>query len=350
MFQGKKIACISDIHLGVHQNSQEWHRYHLDLAVWLRDSLIKNSIKDIIIAGDIFHNRHEVGVTTLHVAREFFDILKQFNIVAITGNHDCYYRDNSKVNSIKVLQQDNFVVYDSIHTAVVSKRKIAFCPWGTDLSDIPECDVVVGHFEITNFKMANNHVCEDGWSSFDLLKKCKKVITGHFHLRDERTYEDAKTILYLGSPLELDLGDRDTLKGYTILDLEDLSLKFIENKLSPKHVKLFLSDIKAGVYKSVALRDLIKNNHIRLVVDMKFADSDVDLLLAKLNMLAPTHIRVEYDLPIDTVNESLTSDIENISSLVSVQTVLQEYVNALDIQTSKKEIYSKCLEYYSLFQ
>ena len=347
MFHGKKIACISDIHLGVHQNSQDWHKYHLDFAAWFRESLIKNSIKDIVIAGDIFHNRHEVGVTTLHVAQEFFNILKEFNIVAITGNHDCYYRDNSRVNSIKVLQRENFVVYDDLHVINAFNRDISFCPWGTELEDIPECDIVVGHFEITNFKMAGNHVCEDGWNSIELLKKCKKVITGHFHLRDERTYDDAKTILYLGSPLELDLGDRDTSKGFTILDLENLSLKFIENTISPKHVKILLSDIKNGKYKAAILKNLIKNNHIRLVVDVRFADSDVDLLLAKLNMLDPTHIRVEYDLPAEAndINKA-----NNISALVSIQTVLQEYVNALDIQTSKKEIYSKCLEYYNLFQ
>lgn len=349
MFQNKKIACISDIHLGVHQNSQEWHKYHLELAKWFRDSLTENSITDIIIAGDIFHNRHEVGVTTLHVAQEFFDILKPFNIVAITGNHDCYYRDNSKVNSIKVLQKDNLTVYDTLHVENCFNKKVAFCPWGTDLSDIPQCDVVVGHFEITNFKMANNHVCEDGWNSIDLLERCQKVITGHFHLRDERTYEDSKTILYLGSPLELDLGDRDTTKGYTILDLNNLTLKFIENTVSPKHVKIYLSDLKAGKYKAATLKGMIKNNHIRLVVDVKFADSDVDVLLMKLNMLNPTHIRVEYDLPVDTLNESV-NEIESISSLVSIQSVIQEYVNALDVQISKKDVYNKCLEYHSLFQ
>ena len=31
-FSSNKVACISDVHLGVHQNSQTWHNIALDFA------------------------------------------------------------------------------------------------------------------------------------------------------------------------------------------------------------------------------------------------------------------------------------------------------------------------------
>ena len=74
-FSSNKVACISDIHLGVHQNAHTWHEIALDFARWLDQELKLRDIKDIIIAGDIFHNRHEIGVNTIHCARKFFDIL-----------------------------------------------------------------------------------------------------------------------------------------------------------------------------------------------------------------------------------------------------------------------------------
>ena len=38
-FSSNKVACISDIHLGVHQNSQTWHNIALDFARWLDKTL-----------------------------------------------------------------------------------------------------------------------------------------------------------------------------------------------------------------------------------------------------------------------------------------------------------------------
>ena len=102
-FNKSNICCISDIHLGVHQNNSSWHKILLDWVKWLDKQLIENDIDDIMICGDLFHYRDEIAVNSLHIANEFFDILKRYNIVMITGNHDCYYKDNSLVNSLSIL-------------------------------------------------------------------------------------------------------------------------------------------------------------------------------------------------------------------------------------------------------
>ena len=73
-FKQPKICCISDIHLGVHQNNSSWHKILLDWANWLNKELEKRKIKDIMICGDLFHYRDEIAVNSLHVANEFFDI------------------------------------------------------------------------------------------------------------------------------------------------------------------------------------------------------------------------------------------------------------------------------------
>ncbi len=82
-----------------------------------------------------------------------------------------------------------------------------------------------GHFEIQSFKMNQYKVCTEGIKSRDLLKHSPLVITGHFHLRDERKYRDG-TILYLGNPFQMDFGDVDSSKGYYILDIKNSDYKF----------------------------------------------------------------------------------------------------------------------------
>ena len=125
------------------------------------------------------------------------------------------------------------------------EREITFCPWGTTLSQIPKSDIVFGHFEIQTFKQNSFKMCDDGMTSKELLERCNLAISGHFHLRDERVYDEG-TILYLGNPFQMDFGDVDSTKGYYILDLNTLKYEFTENTISPKHKKIYKSGVCGG--------------------------------------------------------------------------------------------------------
>ena len=115
MFLSNKICCVSDIHIGVHQNSSMWHNITLNWARWLAKNLKKHNVKDIMICGDLFHYRDEIAVTTIQVAQEFLSILSDFNIVILSGNHDAYYKDNSNVTSLSILKGwPNISVYQCI--------------------------------------------------------------------------------------------------------------------------------------------------------------------------------------------------------------------------------------------
>jgi len=324
MFKQKKIACISDIHLGVHQDSQKWHNIALDFADWLDQTLIKNNITDIVIPGDIFHNRHEIGVNTLHTAQRFFEKLKKYNIVALTGNHDCYLRDKSDINSISILRNSNITIYDQLHVQEVFGKKIVFCPWGVPVDKIPTCDLIFGHFEISNFRMNQFKICEHGLETSSLLSKAPLIISGHFHIREQRDYPNKKTILYLGTPFELDFGDRDQDKGITLLDLETFELTFIKNTLSPKHKKLKLSEIIENINSDYLTQNL-KNNFINLNIDKNIDPYKLDTLLTTLAQYRPQH----------TVS-------------IDIDTALEEFVDLLDTPVPKKDILEKCIEIYKL--
>lgn len=343
----KNIACISDIHLGVHQDAATWHKLHLDYALWLKTTLTDNDIHDIIIAGDVFHNRHEIGVSTLHTAKLFFETLSNFNIHIIPGNHDCYFRDNAKVNSISILHAKNITIHNTLHCQQIGDIEFAFCPWGTELEDIPNVDVIIGHFELLNFKMNMNIVCDHGWNSSQLLEKSKLVLTGHFHTRQERTYGNNGVVVYLGSPLELEWGDRDSAKGVTILNTKNLSLNFIENDISPKHIKIKISELQNNTINIKNLKKYIKGNHVKIIVDVKFADANVDALLYKLNTFEPLQLKVEYELPAE---DAVDIDTLEQTKMISIESTIREYVNALEVAASKEDVYSKCIEYLNLFQ
>ena len=90
--------------------------------------------------------------------------------------------------------------------------------------------------------MNSYKLCETGHKASQLLEKSSLVFSGHFHYREEREYKEGN-IIYVGCPFELDFGDRDTTKGYYVLDTSNLTYQFIENNVSPKHKKYTVTDL-----------------------------------------------------------------------------------------------------------
>ena len=105
--KNNKVLFFSDLHLGVHQNSQTWHSICLTIAEWIKIVMQKNNLDTIFFAGDVFHDRHEIGVNTLHVATKFFDILKDYYIHILPGNHDAFLSSTVEVNSVEILARDS---------------------------------------------------------------------------------------------------------------------------------------------------------------------------------------------------------------------------------------------------
>jgi len=238
-FQKSDICCIADLHFGVHQNNSMWHSIAHEWAVWLDTELKSKNIKDIFILGDFFHYRSEIAVNTIQFATNILNIWKNYNIVILVGNHDSYYKDRVDVNSLSLFDGWSNVTVISEPTKITSYGKeLLICPWGTSSEELTKSDIIFGHFEIESFKMNQFKVCTDGAKSKDLLKNTDLVLTGHFHLREEREYKNGK-ILYVGNPYQMDFGDVNSTKGYYILDIKNKQYNFYENSVSPQHKRTF---------------------------------------------------------------------------------------------------------------
>ena len=59
-----EVGVFSDPHYGVHRNSEIWHKIALDHAKWAAEQFKQRGIKDIIIPGDIFHDRNDIAVNS----------------------------------------------------------------------------------------------------------------------------------------------------------------------------------------------------------------------------------------------------------------------------------------------
>jgi DNA repair exonuclease SbcCD nuclease subunit len=332
-----KIGCFSDIHLGISQDNKEWHNIALNFADWASQEYKKNKIKDIIIPGDIFHNRSYISVETLSITKAFFDYFKDFNVYISTGNHDCFKKDTSDINSISILDGWNniTVVENEPQTfETICGKQICLVPWGSLLKDIPKSDIVFGHFEIDSFYMNSYKLCEHGLSYKDLFKISSLIVSGHFHKKDHRKYENGE-IVYLGSPYQHNFGDIKDSRGIYILDTETKNFQFIENFISPKHFKISINEDLS--------EDIIKNNFISLIIDNQTDEEKIIEFKGKIASLNPKIIKVHYnesdkDVKIFDDNKELgTSDLMKS---------IEDYIESLKPE-NKKEVVEYIKEMYN---
>ena len=337
-----RFAIFTDLHLGVHQNSSTWHNIALKWADWFVEELKSKSIKNILFLGDFFHSRSEISVNTIHASSEFLNRFKDFNLFMVVGNHDSYYKQKSDIHSLSILTgYPNITIYDKTITTSICDKKVTFCPWGFSYDDIEKSDIIFGHFEIESFKMNAHKLCEVGVKPKQLLKKADIIFSGHFHLNEEREYDEGK-IVYVGSPFQLDFGERDSRKGYYIIDFNNLSYNFYNNEVTPTHHRLLLSEIINDEDIDEGVKEIIKNNFIKLVIDKPIDQKIIDKIIHNCSICSPLSMVVDPLINYEITNDLKDSDLSGID----ISKAIVEFVNLLDIK-EKEEVTKHTLFLYN---
>ena len=340
-----KIALISDIHFGCRTNSEKYLKISEDFFMdTLYNTLKDNQITDLRILGDLFDNRNSINTRTmnsvLNVFRFFKNNLPNLKIKCLLGNHDIYYHNRVDINAIECLREfDNVEIVSSVEKEVIEGKSILMVPWITsNTSDIYEnfihhanskdkIDYLLGHFEIQNFEMVPGIKDENGLQQ-SKFNNFTRVISGHFHLRDTQG-----SISYLGCPYQMNWADYGNNKGIHILDVETNELEFIENKQSPKHVKIYVSDIakvQKDKKKQKALFMSAKNNFVKVIIDNKYKDSAIIKIVTQLETLKPIRLDIDNQY-VDDLELSSDADAE-IKDLNDPLSFLLEYCKNLELQ------------------
>jgi len=339
IFKNNKVAVISDLHIGVHQDSPVWHDIILNYFKWFKEQLINKNIQDIVICGDINNNRNEISVNSLHVIYQVFNMLKEFNIKIIIGNHDLFYKNKNDINSLNLLKGwNNISIIDEYSIIDYKDKKISFCPWLTNVDQIQPSDILFGHCEINGFHMNHIKICTFGAQTEDYLKQSKLIISGHFHIRDERNYKDG-TIIYTGSPYELDWGAINNTKGIYIVDLNDSTYEFIENNISPKHKQIKLSELIANNSLTPEFKKDIENNFVKFIVDKEIETEKLDKLTNILHTLKPLDLYIEFD------NQETNLETNYEFTGIDIIGAIEEFIKMMDIQ-NKEDVLAYTLDLY----
>lgn len=325
MIKKTNVAIFSDLHLGVYGNSEKWHDTALKWTDWIINELNQKKIKDILFLGDFFDNRTEISVQTIHIASQIIEKFKNFNLFMIIGNHDAYYKNRSDVHSLGLVRgYNNITLIDKNLEFEAFNKRFLMVPWNNNIPD-NSYDYIFGHFEIQTFKMNNYTVCNHGLNPLDMLSNgANAIFSGHFHNRNSKKYKEGN-IHYVGSCFPLDFSDEANIKGYHILDVENGSLNFFENEVSPRFIKTYISKIKSLDVKS------IKNNIVKLVIDEEVDDVKLEKVTNLLNKLKPWQLTIDYNV----TNKSL-NDVESVDS-INIKEMFDEFYEQLGLDEDQLE-------------
>ena len=223
-----KIAIITDTHYGARKGSTHLHNYfQLFYDNIFFPTLEKENIDTIIHMGDVFDSRKSIDYQSLEWAKQVvFEPLRKYKVYAITGNHDCYYKNTNHVNSPELLLNDysNILTFSKATEINIDGLDILLLPWinsenydeSLEAIQNSKSKIAMGHLEINGFKATRGHMMEDGMDT-DVFSKFNSVYSGHFHTRST----DGK-IYYLGNPYEMYWNDVNDTRGFHIFDTDTL--------------------------------------------------------------------------------------------------------------------------------
>ena len=230
-----KIALINDTHFGARSDSQLFFDYFMKFfdEVFF-PYLLENNIKTVIHAGDLMDRRKFVNFNILNQVRErFISKLHEYDIEfhCILGNHDVYYRNTNKVNSLRELFSDDVSVYETPVIKNFDGLDIALVPWinkenyneSVDFIKNAAAPILIGHLELDGYQVMRGIKHVGGMRS-DIFDRYEKIFSGHFHCR-----QDSGNIYYLGTQYQITFSDLEEKKGFHILDTDTRDIEFIEN-------------------------------------------------------------------------------------------------------------------------
>ncbi len=234
-----KIAILNDTHFGARGDSQLFFDYFMKFFDDVFFPYVKeHNIKTIIHAGDFMDRRKFVNFNILNQVRtRFIDKLKENDIEmhCIIGNHDVYYRNTNYVNSLRELFSGDIKIYEHPEVVKFGSLDIAFLPWvnkenkeeSVDFIKTAASPMLIGHLELDGYEVMRGikfQSISGNGMNHTLFNRYEKVLSGHFHCRQERN-----NIYYMGTQYQITFADLQETKGFHVLDTETREIEFIEN-------------------------------------------------------------------------------------------------------------------------
>jgi len=277
---------------------------------------ITNNISKFVIGGDLFHGKSIIHALAQKVALQFFRQYKDITFYVLDGNHDLSSRGVEYVSALMSLDSEASVVHITEKTVI---EDVLFVPYGSSMiNDIKQSSskVLVSHFGLDEGLLNSGISIKADIKLSDLRDKYKLVLLGHYHKPQEIIEEDF-SLYYVGSPIQLDWGEKGEEKRFLVVDTETLSVISIPTKNYKKYVEITITNQNQKDAIETAKKEMADGNSVKLI---------------KLE-----NITIE-GVPADIVINKVEQDVTNrgITSSMTEEARFEKYLEIHEIKEKEK--------------
>lgn len=279
-----KILILGDLHLGYRNSNIVFFDMMKDFFTKTLFPYIKdNGIEVVLQLGDVHDRRKSIDfIIAAWIANNLFKWFENEGIEfwSIVGNHDSYYKNtisidgmsqlSERLNYVHIIKEPTLLTFDN--------QKFMMVPWICDenreacakavAENADSNSFLLGHFELSGFEMVRGFKSDVDCLDRGVIRKWRKVFSGHYHLTSERD-----NIIYVGTPYELNWNDYGDKKRFFVYNTEDSSIEEIPTKSSIfKKVAITTENLKTsfedctGKFVKVSIEDGMKPKELEKIL------------------------------------------------------------------------------------
>lgn len=298
-----KYIFIADLHLAAYSNDPVISGIpeKLFFTMTVLDNIIeyarKNEIKNIVIAGDIIHTKSIIHSVAQSMFLDFIRKNNDFTFIIIDGNHDMSSRSGQGISALKFC--DNEINVKMFHNADIYED-LWLVPWNPDtmVKDITSGsskNFLVSHLGVTEAKL-NSGISIVSDIKLKDFKKYKHCFLGHYHKP-----QSLGNISYIGSPIQMDWGEKHEEKRFMVLDSETGEIESIPTIGYRKYFEFDLTKENKDIVLETCGTLQNDGHHIKLNKVEEFDTNDID---NKFRVV----VSVEKDITDRGIKSSMTID------------------------------------------
>jgi DNA repair exonuclease SbcCD nuclease subunit len=273
------FAFTADVHLSRYSTDKEEEDvperlFSIKKALYFIANFCKdNGISNIVIGGDILHGKSVIFVIAQNMMLDYFKDFSDINFYVLDGNHDLSGKGEKAVSALRPLETVSNVVW--ITKTPLLEEDVLFIPYTSNVDKMVKenkARVMVSHFGLNEAVVNSGMSLRTNVKTKDLAGKYELVLLGHYH-KPQEIVDGGVKILYAGSPIQLDWGEKNDDKRFLVVDSKTLEVKSILTEGYKKHIELKITEsTKSSVIKMA--ESFRKNgDHVKLIkedsVDLK---------------------------------------------------------------------------------
>jgi len=351
-----KVAIITDSHFGVRSDAPAMYttmRKFYERVFF--PTLDAHGITRVLHGGDYGDRRKYVNFGTSRFVEDVYRApLRHRNIKedVLVGNHDCFYRDSTEINSIQELYRhdDRLTVYTQPTEIDVDGCGILMLPWicgnNRDASEkaiaTSSSTVVLGHLELSGFQMYRGMPNHDGMDP-SVFDRFSLVMSGHYHHKSQNG-----PIHYLGAPYAMVWSDYRDPRGFHLFDTDTQELTFIENPYTA-FARIVYDDLEQPhnyieklVTSIVAKDSPYYDSYVKVVVKNRTHPYWFDIMMDALSKVNTQDVMVVDDIVADPNADAA----ETVSTDVDTLTIMRDYVDGLTVTCDKRDLQTYLQQLY----